>query len=218
MMNFIMVWPSVTASLETLHIISINQNSGRSQMKDIFFPHSQCLEPCCGAHTRGSAPLQNHMDTQVVCLLFWNKSEVAQLGPTLWDHMGCSLPGSFIHGIFQARVLEWIAISFSRGSSQPRDRTRVSCIAGRRFTIWAIREAPNWKPSYKEWMNEWKLFCSEQPHGLYSPWNFPGQNSHSASPGGSHSLPRGIFPTQGSNPGLLHCRWILYQLSHQGSP
>ena len=52
-------------------------------MKDIFFPHSQCLEPCCGAHTRGSAPLQNHMDTQVVCLLFWNKSEVAQLGPTL---------------------------------------------------------------------------------------------------------------------------------------
>ena len=42
-----------------------------------------------------------------------------------------------VHGIFQARVLEWVAISFSRGSSQPRDQTRVSCTAGRRFTIWA---------------------------------------------------------------------------------
>ena len=61
--------------------------------------------------------------------------------PTLCDHMDCSLPGSFIHGIFQARLLEWIAISFSRGSSQPRDWTRVSQIAGRHFTIWATREA-----------------------------------------------------------------------------
>ena len=45
--------------------------------------------------------------------------------------MDCKLPGSSVHGIFQARVLEWVAISFSRGSSQPRDRTWVSCIAGR---------------------------------------------------------------------------------------
>ena len=52
-----------------------------------------------------------------------------------------SLSGSSIHGIFQARVLEWIAISFSRGSSRPRDQTRVSRIAGRRFTIWVTREA-----------------------------------------------------------------------------
>ena len=51
--------------------------------------------------------------------------------------MYCSLPGSSIHGIFQARVLEWVAISFSRGSSRPRDWTQVSCIAGRHFTIWA---------------------------------------------------------------------------------
>ena len=55
---------------------------------------------------------------------------------------------------------------------------------------------------------------SLQPHGLYSPWNSPDQ-----SPGvGSLSLLQGIFPTQGSNPGLLHCGQILYQLSHQGSP
>ena len=55
--------------------------------------------------------------------------------------MDCSLSGSCVHGIFQARVLEWIAISFSRGSSQPRNRTRVSCIAGGHFTVWATREA-----------------------------------------------------------------------------
>ena len=67
---------------------------------------------------------------------------IAQSCPTLCNPMDCSLPGSFVHGIFQATVLEWIAISFSRG----------------------------------------------------------------------------IFPTQGFNPGLLHCRQTLYRLSHQGSP
>ena len=55
---------------------------------------------------------------------------------------------------------------------------------------------------------------SLQPHGLYSPLNSSGQNTGV----GSVSLLQGIFPTQGSNPGLLHCRWILYQLSHKGSP
>ena len=68
-------------------------------------------------------------------------SEVSQSCPTLCNPMDCSLSGSSVYGIFQARVLEWIAISFSRGSSQPRNQTRVSCIAGRRFTIWATREA-----------------------------------------------------------------------------
>ena len=50
-----------------------------------------------------------------------NESEVTQSCPTLYDPMDCSLPGSSVYGIFQARVLEWVAISFSRGSSQPRD-------------------------------------------------------------------------------------------------
>ena len=59
---------------------------------------------------------------------------------TLCDPMDCSLPGSFVGGIFQARILEWVVISFSRGSSQPRDRTQVFCTAGRLFTIWATRE------------------------------------------------------------------------------
>ena len=65
---------------------------------------------------------------------------VTQSCPTLCDPMDCSLPGSSVHGIFQAIVLEWSAISFSRGSSWPRDRTRASRIVDRRFTIWATRE------------------------------------------------------------------------------
>ena len=67
-----------------------------------------------------------------------SESEVAQSCLTLCDPMDCSLPSSSVDGIFQAIVLEWIAISFSRGSSRPRDRTQVSCIVDRRFTVWAI--------------------------------------------------------------------------------
>ena len=55
--------------------------------------------------------------------------------PTLSDPMDCSLQGSSVHGIFQVRVLEWIAISFSRGSSRSRARTQVSCIAGRLYHL-----------------------------------------------------------------------------------
>ena len=70
------------------------------------------------------------------------ESEVAQSCPTLCYPMDCSLPGSSLHGILQARVLEWVAISFSRGSSRPRDRTQVSHIGGRHFNLSATREAP----------------------------------------------------------------------------
>ena len=69
------------------------------------------------------------------------ESEVTQLCQTLCNPVDCSLPGSSIHGILQARILEWVAISFSMGSSWPRDWTQVSCIAGRSFTLWATREA-----------------------------------------------------------------------------
>ena len=58
------------------------------------------------------------------------------------------------------------------------------------------------------------MACESQPARLLCPWNSPGQNAGV----GSHSLFQGIFPTQGSNPGLLHCRQILYHLNHQGSP
>ena len=77
-------------------------------------------------------------------------SEVVQSYPTLCDPMDCSLPGSSVHGIFQARVLEWVAISFSRGSAQPRVQTQVSHTTGRRFTIWATREAPRF-PCFDVW-------------------------------------------------------------------
>ena len=63
------------------------------------------------------------------------KVSVVQSCPTLCDDMDLGWPGSSVHGIFQARILEWVATSFSNGSSQPRDRTRVSHIAGRFFTI-----------------------------------------------------------------------------------
>ena len=59
-------------------------------------------------------------------------SEVTQSCPTFCDPMDCNLSASSVHGIFQAIVLEWIAISFSRGSSRPRNRTQVSCVVDRR--------------------------------------------------------------------------------------
>ena len=60
---------------------------------------------------------------------------------TLHDPIDCSPPGSSVHGIIQRRILEWTAISFSRGSCPPRDRTQVSLIADRCFPAWATREA-----------------------------------------------------------------------------
>ena len=63
----------------------------------------------------------------------------------LCDPVDHSLPGFSVHGILQARILEWVAISFSRGSSQPRDQTRIPHIAGRCFTVWATREAWHWE-------------------------------------------------------------------------
>ena len=64
-----------------------------------------------------------------------SEGEVAQSCLTLCDPMDCSLPGSSVHRIFQARILEWVAISSSRRSSPPRDYTQVSCIVGRCFII-----------------------------------------------------------------------------------
>ena len=112
----------------------------------------------------------------------WGK--VAQSCPTLCDPTDCSLPGSSIHGIFQARVLEWVAISYSRGSSWPRDRTQVSHIAGRRFTVWATREVTLslllYKPLEKLNGNPLQYSCLENPmdgrawwaavHGVTKSW------------------------------------------------
>ena len=67
----------------------------------------------------------------------------------LCNPMDCSPPGSPVHGILQARALEWVAIPFFRGSSRPTDQSWVSCIAGGFFTIWATREAQGRYSSYR---------------------------------------------------------------------
>ena len=76
-----------------------------------------------------------------LCLVHWKKMKVkaAQSCLTLCNPMDCSPPGSSVHGIVQVRILEWVTIFFSWGSSQPRDQTWVFCIAGRFFTVWATR-------------------------------------------------------------------------------
>ena len=74
-----------------------------------------------------------------VWILIKVKVSVAQSCLTLWDSVDCSLPGSSVHGILQVRILEWVAIPFSRGSSWPMDRTWVSCLAGRFYIFWATR-------------------------------------------------------------------------------
>ena len=90
---------------------------------------------CCRGNLRSESSL--HLCVCVcMCVL------VAQSYPTLYDPMDCSPPGFSVHGLLQARILEWVAIPFSRGSSWPRDQTWVSHIAVRFFTIWATRKAP----------------------------------------------------------------------------
>ena len=107
------------------------------------------------------------------------------------------------------RILEWVAYPFSRGSSWPRNRTVVSSIAGRFLYQLSYQGSPKSESEGRSVVSD-----SLWPHGLYSPWNSPGQNTGV----GSLSLLQGIFPTEGSNPGLLHCRWILYHLSHKRKP
>ena len=81
----------------------------------------------------------NTPQSQTICCCL-----VAKLCPALCNPMDYSPPDSSVHGILQARILEWIAIPFSRGSSRPRDQNPVSPIAGRLFTICATREAPKY--------------------------------------------------------------------------
>ena len=97
--------------------------------------------------------------------------------------MNGNLPGSSVHGIFQARILEWAAISFSMGSSQPRYRTWVSCIADRRFTVWATREALTFQESWKKSESVSLSVMSDSAipwtvaHQTPLPWDFPGKNT-----------------------------------------
>ena len=97
--------------------------------------------------------------------------------------MDCSPPGSSVHGILQARILEWVAISFSRGSSQPRDRTQISCIAGRLYTVWA----------------------TSSESGVFSSW--PGPTSHSLQTERIH-----LYPNAKASHSLRMLAWRPWQL------
>ena len=84
--------------------------------------------------------------------------------------MDCSLPGSSVHGVFQARVLEWVVISISRGSSKPRNWTRVSCTADRVFTTWATRKVvgtANLNTFISKRVNKALLKCTNKVQGLH---------------------------------------------------
>ena len=134
------------------------------------------------------------------------------------DPTNCSPPGSSVHGVSQARILEWVAISFSRASPQPRDQTWVSCIAGRYIYIFFYQILPWRKPKRKiKWVKSLCLtLCDPMDCSLtrfLRPWDFPGKNTGV----GCHFLLQEIYPTQVLNPGLPHCRQMLfYRLSHQG--
>ena len=89
------------------------------------------------------------------------KTLVTQLCLILCDPMDCSPPGFSVHGILQAKILEWVAIIFSRESSRPRDRTLVSCISGRFCTTWTIREALSLRSDYS-----FMISCKEIQKGF----------------------------------------------------
>ena len=97
----------------------------------------------------------------IVCAL------VSQSCLTLCDPVDCSLPGSTVHGVFQARILESVATSFSRESSQPSNRTQVSCIAGRFFILWASGEVW-WLDTYKESLHVYLMH--KKSHLNFSAW------------------------------------------------
>ena len=89
-----------------------------------FFLHlSSVSVPWADFHKYSKSP---HVILRVVSCV---RAQSLQSCPTLCDPMDCSLPDSSVHGILQARILEWVAMPFSRGSSQPRNQTQVSCIS-----------------------------------------------------------------------------------------
>ena len=94
-----------------------------------------------------------------VTVLLFCCSLVAQACPTLCDPQDCSLPGSSVHGILQARMPEWVAVPFSRGSSQPRDQTWFSHSTGGFFMVWATREAPCFASVCIQRGWRWELNC-----------------------------------------------------------
>ena len=153
----------------------------------------------------------------VLFLFFFKESpwkmKVAQSCPTVCD------PKSIVHGILWARILEWVAFPFSRGFSQPMDHPglpqcgqilyHLSHRGSPRILEWAAY--PFSRGSF--WPRNWTgISCIAG--GFFTSWA-TGEPKNTGV--GSPSLLQWIFPTQALNRGLLHRRWILYLLSHQGS-
>ena len=143
--------------------------------------------------------------------------------PDSYSPMDCSPPGSSVHGISQVRILEWLAISFSRGSSQPRNQN--SCLLRKAFlSLLAILWSSAFKWVYLSFFPLLSLpFFSQlfvrPPQTailLFCRSTFMEKTGETGSLTSLVSLLQGIFPTQGLNPGLQYCMRILYQLSYQG--
>ena len=138
---------------------------------------------------------------------------LAQSCPTLCDPMDCSPPGSFVHGDSPGKNTGVGCCAFLQGifPTQGSNPGLLHC----RQNLYCLSHQGSPLLTIESESESCSVVCdSLWARGLHSPWNSPGQNT------GVHSLSilREIFPTQGLNLGLLHCRQILYQLSYEGSP
>ena len=120
-----------------------------TQGSNLGFPH--CRQTLYHLSHQGILQFRNSSEKWSISCHEKVKALVVQSCPTLFDPMDCSPPGSSIRGILHTKILDWVSISFSRGSSWLRDQTQVSHIAGRLFTIWATREFCN--------SEKWSIYC-----------------------------------------------------------
>ena len=134
---------------------------------------------------------------------------VSQSCPALCDHMDCSPPGSSVHGDSASKNIRGDCYALLQGIF-PIQGLSPGLLHSRQILYHLSHQGRPESESESCSVVSYSL----QPRGLYSPWNSPGQNTGV----GSLSLLQMIFPTQGLNPDLPQCRWILYQLSHNGSP
>ena len=122
----VLAWPCLT------YLILIQPCSNKTLFIKTEVTHGALLPSLIFLIFRNIALLKFYMKVKVL---------VTPLCLTLSNSMGCSPPGSSLHMIFQAKILDWVAIPFSREYSQPRNWIWVSCTAGKLFTVWATKEA-----------------------------------------------------------------------------
>ena len=147
-------------------------------------------------------------------------SSVSPLSPHRPDNVrgGRDLSSHFIQQPFlqikkwKHREGKWLAQGHTVSGWTSREFSSVPSITIDQGLL-ALQQESVITPIERKWKLLHRVWLCD-PHGPYSPWSSPGQNTRV----GSHSLLQEIFPTHGLNSGLLHCRWILDQLSHQGSP